>query len=131
MKRIIIVGTMALLAFVTAWTAFGHDILFPAFAGSDMISQFIRLALIGLLGCLLIIPPPRSMELRTVLALVSAGLTFGVTIMLSQYYMAMLDAVLYVEVAIILAIEAIEAPLTLRSTNEKTTQVAMQKVRKS
>jgi hypothetical protein len=51
--------------------------------------------------------------------------------MLSQYYMAMLDAVLYVEVAIILAIEAIEAPLTLRSTSEETPQIAMQKARKS
>jgi len=114
MKRLLIAGTIAFLAAIMVSTAVGQDSLLQAFTSSDAASQVIRLALIGLLASLLFVKPPRSIQFRTALSIASAALTFGVTIMLSQYQVAPLDALLFIEAAIIFALEAMESPVSLK-----------------
>lgn len=131
MKRFIIAGTIALLAAVTVGTAISQDSLLEVFAANDMLSQLIRVGLIGLLVTLLVTSPPRSMEFRTSLAVISACLTFGVALMLSNYQVAMLDAVLFVEVAIIFALEAIESPVLVPKIDKKLPVSRLSKLEKS
>ena len=119
MKRVIIAGTIVLLIAIIVTTALGQDGLLQAFISGDPVSQGVRVVLIGLLGALLLSSPPRSIEFRSALGVASAFLTFGVAIMLSQYYMAALDALLFVEVAIIFALEAIESPVLAKGTGKK------------
>lgn len=116
MKKVVIAGTIAFLIAITAATALGPDGLLQAFISIDPASQVVRVVLIGLLAALLLSPSPRSLQFRTALSAASAGLTFGVAIMLSQYYMAVLDALLYIEVAIIFALEAIESPAPIKAS---------------
>ncbi len=115
MKRIIIAGTIVLLVTIIATVMLGQDGLLQAFISNDPVSQVVRVALIGLLVTLLLASPPRSLEFRSALSMASAALTFGVAIMLSQYYIAALDALLYVEIAIIFALEAVESPVTAKA----------------
>lgn len=119
MKRIIIAGTIAFLAAITVGTTFVHDPLLQAFIASDLLSQTVRLVLIGLLTVLFFTAPPRSIEFRTALGFASGLLSIGVAIMMSQYSIALLDALLFVEVAIIFALEALESPITAKTSNKK------------
>lgn len=119
MKRVIIAGTIALLIAIIVITSLGQDGLLQAFIANDPISQGVRVVLIGLLATFLFTAQPRSIEFRTVLSAASAMLTFGVAILLSQNSMAALDAVLFVEVAIIFALEAIEAPVRKKGAGKK------------
>lgn len=119
MKRIIIAGTIAFLAAIVLTSAFGQDGFLQAFIATDIVSQVVRVVLIGLLVALLVLSRPRSLEFRSALYMASAALTFGVVIMLSQFYIAALDAVLFVEVAIIFALEAIESPASIKGAAKK------------
>lgn len=119
MKRVIIAGTIALLIAIIATTALGQDGLLQAFISNDPVSQGVRVVLIGLLASLLLTSPPRSLEFRSALSAASAALTFGVAIMLSQFYIAALDALLFVQVAIIFALEAIESPAPAKAAAKK------------
>lgn len=128
MKRIIIAGTVALLIATVIGTGIIKDEILQAFASSDVFSQLIRVVLIGLLTVLLITNPPRSLHFRTGLGIASALLTLGVAVMLSQYGMALLDALVFVEVAIIFALEAFESPVF--TTDEKKVQGTYQTQKK-
>ncbi|MFZ1250211.1 MAG: hypothetical protein WAR37_02070 [Candidatus Microsaccharimonas sp.] len=118
LKRVIIAGTIALLTLVVLGTIWQDSIL-QAFALSDSVSQAIRMALVVMLLGLLVSTRPRSVEFRTALGLASAGLTLGVAFMLSQYYIAPVDAFLYIEVAILFALEAIESREFTKLSSEK------------
>ena len=114
MKRLIIAGTIALLIAITVGSAISQDSILHAFISSDPVSQGVRIVLIGLLTGLLFTQSPRNLDFRTALLVASACLTFGVTVLLSQFYMAAGDALVFIEVAIVLALEAIEAPVTFK-----------------
>lgn len=118
MKKILIAGTVGLLAATTIYAAVGHDMLLPALISIDPVSQLVRVALIGLLVGLLLTSPPRSIHFRTALGISSALLSFGVAVLLSQYAMAPFDALIFTEVAIIFALESIEAPVLAQVTKE-------------
>ena len=111
MKKILIAGTVALLGATTLYAALGHDNLLPALISIDPLSQLIRVAVIGLLVGLLLTSPPRSIHFRTALGIASALLSFGVAVLLSQYAMAPFDALIFTEVAILFALESLEAPV--------------------
>ena len=119
MKRIIIAGTIAFLAAIALSTTFVHDTLLQAFIASDPLAQGVRVALIGLLTVLFFTSPPRSLEFRTALGFASGVLGIGVAIMLSQYSMGIMDALLFTEVAIIFALEALESPVRVKTSDKK------------
>lgn len=119
MKRIIIAATIALLMAITLFTAFIQDNLLQAFTAADPLSQGVRVLIIGLLATLLLTSPPRSNEFRLLLSIASAALMVGVAILLPQNQMPLLDAVLFVEVAIILMLESVESPVLAKTTGKK------------
>ena len=119
MKRIIIAGTIALLAAITVGIPLTHDVLLEAVASNSLASQIIRTVVIGLLLGLLFTKPPRSMYFRTALGFASGLLGIGVAVLLSQYVMPALDAVLFIEVAIIFALEALESAAPLKASRKK------------
>lgn len=108
MKRLIIIATIAFLVGIGISTATIQDPVLQAFASGDIASQVVRVLLIGLLTSFLFIEPPRSIHFRAFLGVASVALAVGVCTMMFKYIMAPLDAVMYVEVAIIFAIEALE-----------------------
>lgn len=114
MKRLIIAGTIALLIAITVGSAVAQDSIIMAFVSNDPLSQGVRVVLIGLLASLLFTSAPRNIDFRTALMVASACLTFGVSILFSQFYMAAGDALIFIEVAIILALEGLEAPVTFK-----------------
>lgn len=115
MKKLLIAGTIASLAALTLATSVGQDHLLAAFASNDIMLQVVRGALIVLLAGLLLSSPPRSLHFRTILGVVSAALTFSVVLMLERYTIGLIDAILFVEVAIIFALESIESPAVKRA----------------
>lgn len=131
MKRFIIAGTIALLAAITVGTTLWHDTLLQAFASSDLLLQGVRVALIGLLVGLLLTSPPRSIEFRIVLAAMSIVLGLGALSTLLQYSLPLLDSLVFIEIAIIFAIEAIEAPEAVRTAVKKAVPAKTPKTAKS
>ena len=119
MKKLLIAGTIASLAALTIATSVGHDDLLAAFASSDIIMQGVRVALISLLASLLITSPPRSIHFRTILGVVSAALSFSVVFMLERYTIGFIDAMFFVEVAIIFALESIETTEVVKPVKAK------------
>lgn len=119
MKRVIIAGTIAFLAAITVGLALTHDVLLEAVAANNTASQIIRVVVIGLLLALLFTSPPRSAYFRIALGFASAILTIGVAVLLSQYEMPALDSLLFVEVAIIFAMEALESGAAITNPAKK------------
>lgn len=70
---------------------------------------YMRVALIAVLLTLLVTNPPRSGYSRVFLGAFSAALGLSTIILSSWYAIDLLDAVVFVEVAIIFMIEALEA----------------------
>lgn len=119
MKRLIIAGTIALLLTIIIGSTIGQDSLIQALVSNDPLSHIVRFIIVGLLAGLLFTAPPRSIDFRTALMIASGMLTIGVAVMLSQFYIAPLDAILFVEVAIIFALEAIESPMIAKRPGKK------------
>lgn len=119
MKRIIIAGTIALLATVFLGSLFHIEHTLLILTSGSIEFQVIRLALIGLLAALLIWSPPRSLDFRTILGAVSAVLTFGTAFMLSNYQIGIFDALIFIEVALIFALESAEASLLVKRPAKK------------
>lgn len=112
MKRIIVIGTATLLLATIIGTAVAQDSLVQVFASSEVALQVIRLLLIGLLVSLFLTSPPRSIYFRSILGVCSVFLATGVVTMLAKNYMLLLDTIVFIEIAIIFAIDAIESPMT-------------------
>ncbi|MNG07031.1 hypothetical protein D3C84_903160 [compost metagenome] len=119
MKKLLVIGTIMLLAFMMGGLQFTGDDLLSVLWSTTTEYQIIRLALTALLLGLLFSTPPRSMYFRILLAVVATVLLSGSLVMLLNYQMYALDAVMFIEIAIILAIEAIESPAYLRLSTKK------------
>lgn len=118
MKKSIIIGTVVLLVAVTAAIAFGvaHPLLLITEQG--IWYQLIRLALVGLLLALVFTDPPRSLYFRVTLGVFAAALFAGPLAMMLSYQIGIVDSMLFSLVAIIFAIEAIEAPTLAENPTE-------------
>lgn len=119
MKRILIAGTIALLTTVFLGSMFQVEHTLLALTSASVEYQVVRVALIGLLAALLIWSPPRSQDFRMILGSVSAVLTFGTAMMLSNYQIGLFDALIFIEVAIIFAIESVEASVLIKRPTKK------------
>ena len=125
MKRILIAGTIVLLLAIHAGSIFGFNDTFLQLVTLSTTYDLIRVALIMLLLGLLLTAPPRSMYFRIILGAVAGALFIGSSALALQYSIGIMDALIFIEVAIIFALEAIEAPvLTTTPVAKKTKRQA-------
>lgn len=129
MKRVIIAGTIAFLIVIIFSTMFTQDSLLQAFASSDILHQIVRVGMIGLLITLLLTAQPRSTRLRAILGGASVFLTIGAVSLLTEYFIGILDALLFIEVAVIFAIEALESPEMVKNLEKNTSEVRVSKTK--
>ena len=78
----------------------------PAFQG-------MRLAIVVMLLSLLFTNPPRSRSFRAVLGVFAAVVFTGSLTLMFRYQIGFIDALLFVETAIIVAIAALETPVRI------------------
>lgn len=110
-------------AVLTAWLLYSGivntDGFLMSFANSGVIHTGLRAAvLVGLL-IVLFSRPPRSTAVRMGLGALSSIVLMGACVSMMDYHIGILDAVLYLQVSIILAMEAIEdqkAPVRFSQT---------------
>lgn len=79
-----------------------------SFASAGYIHTALRVLVVVGLIVVLVSQPPRSPQVRLILGLVSATLLVGGIVSIVDYRIGILDVMLYTQVAIILAIEALE-----------------------
>lgn len=77
---------------------------------------YMRAALIGVLVTLLITDPPRSKAFRVFLGVFASTLFVSTALLINAYTIGILDAVIFVELAIIFMIEALESEPTHETT---------------
>ncbi len=124
MRHLLVIGTITLLGCMIAGQQLTSDSLLSVFWSSAIEYQVTRVVLVSLLLGLLFTTPPRSMRFRMALGLVAGALFCGSAAMLLGYQMRILDAVMFIQIAIIFAIEALESPAHLRLSGKKE-QVAL------
>lgn len=87
---------------------FNLDPFMNAFIGAGPVYNVFRAAAVALLIVLLVTNPPRTLRVRALLAGGSAALLGLLAYQFSTYQLYLLDAFVFVELAIIFAIEALE-----------------------
>ena len=118
-SKMLIGWTLVLVGALMLGGLFLQDSLFMAFAGTGLAYTLLRGMIAALLIGLLLTEPPRTHLFRTMLAVWSVALAVTTGQLLLTYQIHLLDAVLFLEVAIIFAVEALEA-----STNKAGKPVA-------
>lgn len=108
MKKMLIGGTIILTTalLVTGLTNPGNPLMW--LASTSIQYELIRAVLIGILVVLLFTNPPRALYFRAFLGVGAACLGVGTIVLLATYEMNLIDAVVFSEIAIIFAIEALE-----------------------
>ena len=116
MKQLLITGTVLLLLGMMTGTIVAQDNLLQAFASCELLLQGVRALLIGLLLGLFFTSPPRSVYFRAILGTASLLLFIGVPVLVMDNYIRLLDALVFIETAIIFAVNAIESPQLSKTT---------------
>ena len=109
-SKIIITGTLLLvlsMLYVTAAQSQSENLLF-SFASLSPDYTNIRIAIVILLFGLLLSSPPRSMLFRTIIGFASVGLVAMASYSFFAYSIRVIDAIVFLQVAIIFGIEALE-----------------------
>lgn len=103
--------TLTLLFVISLFTGslYFPDTFMMSLADTSTTYQFLRGAIIVLLISLIITTPPRSLMLRGIIGSWSLVLAVLAIEALFSYQVRLLDGLVFLEVAIILALEALEA----------------------
>jgi hypothetical protein len=110
-KRLLIIATIFLVGMMLFDGLYHKDAPLMWLASTSPDYVYIRTILVVVLTALFVSSPPRSYRFRLFLGGCAAAL-FGGTLWLSMSYaIGLLDTVIFVEVAIIFMIEALEADL--------------------
>lgn len=106
--KVTILSTIATLVAVlyTSFTHVTNGINF--FITPDISYDIVRAGAVAILISLLFITAPRSMAMRLFLGLIATVLFAGSIWLLLDYQMLLLDAVVFIAVAIVFCIEALE-----------------------
>lgn len=109
--KYIILTLIALVASALVVSMSGIDPMLSAFLAGGVLTNALRIGILVLLVTLLLTSPPRSFRLRML-----SGAACGVMIIMSFVQLTafntyIIDAIIYLELAIIFAIEALELPL--------------------
>lgn len=115
-KKLLIIATMVLVCAMLFDGLYQKDAPLMWLASTTVNYAYMRAALVAVLLVLLVSSPPRSVNFRIFLAGFATAL-FASTLLLSYWYaIALLDAIVFLEVAIICMIEALEAnPMRVRN----------------
>jgi hypothetical protein len=117
MKKLLIITTMLIVLAMLFDGMFYKDAPLMWLASTSLNYAYMRIALLAVLLTLLVTSPPRSQYFRIFLAGFASALCLS-TVWLSYWYaINLLDAVIFIEVAIIFMIEALE------SSPEKASQI--------
>lgn len=107
-KRLLIIATTFLVCAMLFDGLYQKDAPLMWLASTTINYAYMRMALIVVLVMLLVTNPPRSSYFRTFLAGFSAALFIGTVLLSNWYAIGLLDAIVFIEVAIICMIEALE-----------------------
>lgn len=111
-KKLLIYATSVLVGAMLISGLYDPDSPLMWLASTSNEYAYMRAALIGVLVTLLITDPPRSMYFRSFLAGFAAVLFVSTVLLVNAFTIELIDAVIFIEVAIIFMIEAIEPETT-------------------
>lgn len=121
MKQVLIITTTLLIGAMLFDGVYNHNSPLMWMASTDTAYIYVRLGLMVILLSLLAFRPPRSLLGRIFLVVTALGLSISTIILVGQYNIAWLDAIVFIEVSIIFMIEALETEqLSLRQLGAKT-----------
>lgn len=112
-NKFLIGGTVGLIATILVASVFFQSSPLLWFVDTSPVYLFLRSVMVLLMIGLLVTSPPRSKLLRSSLAIFAVMLVVVVVERVMAYQIHLLDVIIFIEVAIILAIESLE-----RSTYE-------------
>jgi len=115
-KHVLAAGSIVIAAWLLWSSITQPDGFVMSFAAGGVYHGVLRTIIIAALIAVLFSRPPRSMQFRVALGVASSLIIGGACLSMIDYQIGVLDAILYLQVAIILAIEAIEnqkAPVRL------------------
>ena len=107
-SKTLIGGTLVFVLILMAGVALYPSSILTAFAGSSAGYMMLRIVVAILLVGLLFTTPPRTKLFRAMLGVWAFALAVTAGQLLLNYQLYLLDAVLFLEVAIIFGIEALE-----------------------
>ena len=106
--KYIILTLMALVASSFIVSMSGIDPIIDSFLANGVFANMLRIGIIILLAALLVTNPPRSFKLRVLSGVASIIMLSMSVSQLFSFGTYMIDAIIYLELAIIFAIEALE-----------------------
>ena len=107
--KTLVTATLLFIGFLFVGSIYFPDTLVMSLADTSITYQFLRGAIIVLLVSILVTTPPRSPMLRSMIGAWSFLLAVQAIEALFSYQLRLLDGLVFLEVAIILGIEALEA----------------------
>jgi len=107
-KQLIICGSLLFAAFLFLSGIAASDSFIMGLASDGMMHTVLRgITLLGL-TVILFSKPPRPFAVRVVIGAMSSMILIGSFVAMADYHIGVIDAILYLLVAIVLAIESIE-----------------------
>lgn len=126
-SKMLISWTLVLVGVLLIGGLYFENSLLMAFAGSGAAYTALRVVIIALLIGLLITNPPRTHLFRTMLGVWAIALATVAGQLLLTYQLHLLDAILFIEVAIIFGIEALEMGVS-KSGKPVTRKIPVRKI---
>jgi hypothetical protein len=108
MKQVLIITTTLLIGAMLFDGVYNPDSPLMWLASTAIAYAYVRLGLMVILLGLLAFRPPRSLQARVFLGSIAGILGISTFILVGQYSIEFLDAIVFIEVAIILMLEALE-----------------------
>lgn len=107
-KQLIVLGSIVLTGTLLAGGTVGSDTMLASFIGTNVLDTVLRVVILAGLVTVLVTRPPRPYYLRVALGVLSSIILIGAFAGMADFHIGILDAVLYLLVSNILAMEAIE-----------------------
>lgn len=117
--KTLVISTLLFVLLLLAGSIYFPDTFLMSLADTSPTYLFLRAAIVVLLISILVTKPPRSLMLRGMIGSWSFLLAVQAIEALFSYELRLLDGLVFLEVAIILAIEALETrqiPVTKKHT---------------
>lgn len=126
MKKLLIVGTMLLVSALFIGTLYFPNAPLMWLAGTSIGYEVLRGVAIVLLGTLLFSNPPRALYIRYTIGASAAVLGIATTVLAVTYAIQLIDTIVFMEVAVIFGIEALELPVeqTVKATKQLKRSIA-------
>lgn len=120
--KTLIISTLLFVLLLLTGSIYFPQTFLMSLADTSVTYQVLRAAIVILLVSILVTKPPRSLKLRSMIGAWSFLLAIQAVESLLSYHLRLLDGLVFLEVAIILAIEALETrqiPVTKKPSPAK------------